>query len=134
MITTAEENIVGTLENGVFLERIAISDAGWSRLVYNGKEVYAVSSYLTNGVTETGDETDSGQYYFDSVNDEVTAKIETNLRTAPTTSGSTVVYTLKNGEYLTRTGINVATGWSRLDYNGETVYAISSYLVLKENN
>ena len=132
--STEEENIVGELKKGEFLERTAISEAGWSRLVYRGEEVYAVSSYLANEITDDGEQAEPRQYYFDSVRDTVTAKIETNLRTAPTTSGSEVVYTLKNGEYLTRTGINVATGWSRLDYNGETVYAISSYLVLKEND
>ena len=38
------------------------------------------------------------------------------------------VYTLKNGEYIKRIGIH-GNGWSKLEYNGQTVYAISSYLV-----
>ena len=65
---------------------------------------------------------------FTPVSDEVTAKSETNLRTAPSTDSSDVVYTLKNGEYVKRVGVH-GNGWSKLEYNGQTVYAISSYLV-----
>ena len=39
-----------------------------------------------------------------------------------------VVAVLHNGEYATRTGINEDYGWSRVEYNGQTLYAISSYL------
>ena len=61
--------------------------------------------------------------------DQVTAKQETNLRTEPSTaSDDTIVGKLHNGEALTRiaTGDN---GWSQLEYNGQTVYAVSSYLM-----
>lgn len=129
-----EDNVVGSLEKGVFVDRIAISDQGWSRLNYNGESVYAVTSYLTvESSAETSVTESNEQYYFDDVSDEVTAKIETNLRNAPTTSGSDIVYTLKNGEYIKRTGVNYATGWSRLEYNGVEVYAISSYLTVKDS-
>lgn len=64
---------------------------------------------------------------FEEVSDNVTAKNETNLRTAPSITDSEVVYTLKNGEYVERTGIS-SKGWSRLNYNGQTVYAVTSYL------
>lgn len=63
-----------------------------------------------------------------SVNETVTAKDETNLRTKPSTSDSEVVYMLKKGEYVKRVGINKATGWSKLIYNGQTVYAVTSLL------
>ena len=35
---------------------------------------------------------------------------------------------LKNGEVVTRTGINHDLGWSRVEYNGQTLYCVSSYL------
>lgn len=35
--------------------------------------------------------------------------------------------TLKNGETALRTGIG-NNGWSRVEYNGEKLYAVSSYL------
>lgn len=132
--STGDEGIVGELKNGEYLQRTGISDQGWSRLEYNGKTVYAVSSYLIaeGASVETGEEREE-LYYFDSVSDMVTAKIETNLRDEPTTSGSEIIYLLKNGEYVKRIGINVSTGWSKLEYNGQIVYAISSYLSVKEN-
>ena len=58
----------------------------------------------------------------------MTAKSETNLRDEPSVDTSKVVYTLKNGEYVKRIGIH-SNGWSKLEYNGQIVYAISSYLV-----
>ena len=33
-----------------------------------------------------------------------------------------VVASLKNGEVVTRTGINRDVGWSRVEYNGQTLY------------
>jgi uncharacterized protein YgiM (DUF1202 family) len=69
---------------------------------------------------------------YSSVDEQVTAKNETNLRTQPTTGeGSTVVYTLKKGEYVRRIGVHT-NGWSKLEYNGQTVYAISSYLTTEQ--
>lgn len=129
-LPTTDSEILGSLSAGTYLERTATSNRGWSRLNYNGQVVYAITSYLTTdkvtGVSSTQGttSTDDG---FRVVNDRVTAKIETNLRDKPTTEGSNVIYTLKNGEYITRIGMS-DSGWSKLDYNGQTVYAISSYL------
>lgn len=123
--TTAQ--IVGVLKNGTVLERSAISNKGWSRLNYNGQTVYAVTSYLTDNLSYKPPVDDGIKTEFQSVNEQVTAKSETNLRSLPSVTDSQIVYTLKNGEYLTRTGIST-NGWSRLNYNGQTVYAVSSYL------
>ena len=58
--------------------------------------------------------------------------METNLRTEPSTVNSdTVVGLLHNGEVLTRIAVG-DNGWSQLDYNGQTVYAVSSYLTVVE--
>lgn len=124
-----DSDIVGSLKSGDFLDRLAVSDKGWSRLSYNGQTVYAISSYLSNEVVQSADKESQQQSSdgFETVDEQVTAKAETNLRTAPSTDGSEVVYTLKNGEYIKRTGIH-SNGWSKLEYNGQTVYAISSYL------
>lgn len=71
---------------------------------------------------------------FDEVDEYVTAKDVTNLRSEPSTSQGqlTVVTQLSNGQNAHRTGINPATGWSRLEYNGQTVYAVSQYLTTEE--
>lgn len=123
--------LVATIRNGELVTRTGTSPKGWSRLEYNGQTVYAKTSLLTAELSSASENSSSqpvGDGY-SPVNELVTAKIEVNLRTEPTSkSSSQVVYTLKNGELLKRTGIG-SSGWSRLEYNGQTVYAISSYLL-----
>ncbi len=130
---TTNSDIVAVLKNGEFLSRTGTNDQGWSRLIYNGSTVYAVSSYLTTESTKTEEttgviaETKPVSDGFKAVDEQVTAKEATNLRTAPSTANSEIVYTLKNGEYIQRIGVH-SNGWSKLIYNGQTVYAVSSYL------
>ncbi len=127
-LPTTESEIVGKLLKGDFLTRTAVSDKGWSRLNYAGKTVYAITSYLSNEVIDTPvQNTPSSSDGFQTVNEQVTAKTETNLRTGPSTQNTEIVYLLKNGEYVKRIGIH-SNGWSKLEYNGQVVYAISSYL------
>ena len=65
---------------------------------------------------------------FDSVDETVTAKSVTNLRDKPSQGAdSKVVETLQNGQTAQRTGTS-SSGWSRVIYNGQKLYAISSYL------
>lgn len=134
-----DSTVVYTLKNGETVKRTGVSDSGWSRLLYNEQTVYAVSSYLTTDLgyqapeTETQEGAGSGdglKTKFAERNEQVTAKIEVNLRALPsvTNPDAVVVAVLHNGEYATRTGINEDYGWSRLSYNGQTVYAITSYL------
>ena len=135
-LPTTSSEVVGQLKKGDFLERTAISDKGWSRLIYEGRQVYAVTSYLTTTLTADTEKVEADTAPpalegFREVSEEVTAKELTNLRTAPTTKDSEVVYALPRGEYVRRTGIHT-NGWSRLEYNGQTVYAISSYLITRE--
>lgn len=124
---TTSAEIVGVLKNDTVLQRTAVSNKGWSRLIYNGQTVYAVTSYLTSDLLYKPPVDNIFNTEFEAVHEQVTAKSETNLRSRPSVTDSEVIYTLKNGEFVTRTGIS-ANGWSRLDYNGQTVYAVSSYL------
>jgi lysozyme len=127
-VPTTSGDIVGTLKSGTFLERTAVSEQGWSRLTYKGKSVYAISSYLSQKVVDKPATTEPTQTDgFVAVDEKVTAKSETNLRDKPVIEGSQVIYTLKNGEYVRRVGIH-NNGWSKIEYNGQIVYAISSYL------
>ncbi|MGN1147021.1 MAG: SH3 domain-containing protein [Lachnospiraceae bacterium] len=74
-------------------------------------------------------ETDSVAMTFQDVDEIVTAKELTNLRSEPSTArDDTVVAKLKNGQTVRRTGINEDTGWSRLEYEGQTLYAANSLL------
>ena len=66
---------------------------------------------------------------FTQVQETVTAKDIINLRSLPSTADAeNIVTQAQNGEVLSRTGINNDTGWSRIDYNGQTLYAVSQYL------
>ena len=139
-LPNTDSEILGTLKSGDFLERTAKSESGWSRLKLNGKTVYAKTSLLSNTVVKQPENTENSSSqsnntpYYAPVSEQVTAKSETNLRTAPHTVNSQVVYTLKNGEYVERIGICTTgedSGWSKLIYNGQTVYAITSYLEAK---
>lgn len=133
-----DSTVVYTLKNGETVKRTGVSDSGWSRLTYNEQTVYAVSSYLTTDLgyqapqeeAEGAGSGDGLKTKFAQRDEQVTAKIEVNLRALPsvTNPDAVVVAVLHNGEYATRTGINEDYGWSRLSYNGQTVYAITSYL------
>lgn len=127
--TASDDTIVGRLTHGDTATRIGIGHNGWSKVIYQGQTLYAVTSYLTTNMEDTGQQAPPQGPVYTPTGDQVTAKMETNLRTEPSTaSDDTIVGKLHNGEVLIRiaTGDN---GWSQLDYNGQTVYAVSSYLM-----
>lgn len=157
----SDANVMYTLTNGEVATRTGISDSGWSRVEFNGQTYYAVSSYLTTDLTvkqpepeptpsetpespsdsestppsETPEEPDDGiQTVFTDVDEWVTPKDAINLRTLPsvTNENSQVVVKISNGEVLHRTGINNDVGWSRVEYNGQVLYCVSSYLMPAE--
>lgn len=124
-------NIIYTLKNGELATRIAVSEYGWSKLVYNGVTCYAVSNYLTtNTLPDLNPDDDNIQTVFTEVKEQVTAKELANLRNIPSVEdeNSKVIAKLKNGDVVTRTGINADVGWSRVEYNGMTLYCVSSLL------
>jgi hypothetical protein len=113
---------------------------------------YAVTTYLQE-VTDASAVPDSGsietkppaeteniqeqieiQTQFEYVDDHVTAKKAVNLRSLPSTEDPrcVIVAQLDNGVVIRRTGINKDLGWSRVDYNGQPLYCITSYLKVVE--
>lgn len=120
--------ILRVLENGQVLERTGISDSGWSRLVWNGKTCYAITSYLTTDLSYTPPV--QIQTPFTATQEWVTPKEAVNLRTLPSTTHPDVevVVKLESGQKVLRTGINEDVGWSRVEWEGKTLYCISSYL------
>ncbi len=136
-----ESFIIHILQNGEVVKRTGMSDEGWSRLEYDGQVVYAMSNLLTTDLTKKA-ATESGatgtsdsslpeiQTKFVDVNEQVTPKIEVNLRLLPSVTNpkAKVVATVKNGEVFTRTGSNDELGWSRVEYKGQVLYCISSYV------
>ena len=137
--------VLAQLQAGDTANRVGVSENGWSKLEYQGMTCYAVTSYLkvvgegetqpTQAAASTAEPSQSSgqvqiQTQFEDIQDQVTAKVEVNLRSLPSVEdpNCVVVATLKNGEIVTRTGINRDVGWSRVIYNGQTLYCISNYL------
>lgn len=133
----SDSKVMYTLTNGETVTRTGVSNSGWSRVVLNGKTYYAVSSYLTTDLSykPPQQEPDDGiKTEFTAVNEKVTAKDVVNLRLKPSVDDSIapIVVQLKKGEVATRTGINNELGWSRVEYNGQVLYCVSSYLEIVE--
>lgn len=131
-----KSDIITQLQQGEIATRIGVSSNGWSKLIYNGTTCYAVSRYLTAAAQDMGADAESTEVktQFEEINDRVTAKVEVNLRTLPSVEDPdcVVAATLQNGQYVTRTGINRDLGWSRVVYNGQTLYCVSNYLTTGE--
>ena len=147
----ADSTVMLTLTNGQTATRTGVSSSGWSRVVYDGVTYYAVSSYLTTDLSapaqttqpaaqeqpaaDQSTSTDTGfRTKFTDVNEVVTPKEVINLRSKPsvTDTDSVVVATVYAGTTFTRTGINNEYGWSRVEYNGQVLYCVSSYLKAAE--
>lgn len=140
-----DAEVLAELKHGDVANCVGISDNGWAKLIYKGVTCYAVSSYLEE-VTDASAVPDGGelatkptenvaeqieiQTQFEFVDDKVTAKKAVNLRSLPSTEDPrcVVVAQLDNGVVIRRTGINEDLGWSRVDYNGQPLYCITSYL------
>lgn len=128
----SDSQVLYTLKNGQIATRTGISDSGWSRVEWDGKVYYAVSSYLTTDLNYAPPETTQPQTEFQTqftpANRQVTAKDVVNLRDIPSMENSQVVAQLKNGEIATCTGVNEDVGWARIQWNEQTLYCIYSYL------
>ena len=82
----------------------------------------------------SGDQGQEITMSFTPVQESVTAKDVTNLRSKPSTlDNETITAQISNGEVITRTGVNSDTGWSRVEYNGQTLYAVSQLLTTDLN-
>ena len=126
-----DSQILHTLLNGETALRTATSDSGWSRLEYNGTVCYAVTSYL-EAPDGTDLEPDTGEIktQFEAADDWVTPKEKVNLRSIPSVDDprSQVIATITSADKVHRTGLNRDVGWSRVEYDGQTLYCVTQYL------
>ena len=133
--STDTGNVVGTLSYGEAVVRTGVSDSGWSRLEVNGQVVYASSRLLATSMDykeqeKITDENPEAGMHFTAASGIMMAKSgQTNLRTLPTTNEpSQVVAQLTGDATAERIAEDKDRGWTKLIYNGQTVYAVSSYL------
>jgi uncharacterized protein YgiM (DUF1202 family) len=139
--TADTDNIVTQTKNGEALTRTGInSDTGWSRIDYQGQTLYAVSQYLTTDLSYQApvqksnpnrvSTKDGRVILFEDCDDTISPKEYVNLRTEPSTSegGSTVYAQLNYGETAHRTGYSTDSGWSRVEYDGQVLYVVTSMI------
>ena len=137
-----DSNIQITVSVGTQLKRIAkgvYGDEQWSKVVYDNKEYYTSSKYLsdTKGGTETAPETSPEAEIAFTDCDETVYVIEenANYRSAPVKSDASIVKSLAKGTAVKRTGIAYdkendpeGLGWSRVEIEGKTYYMRNSVL------
>lgn len=142
--TADDGTVVMQVANGEVLSRTGInSNTGWSRIDHNGQTLYAVTQYLTTDLNyrtpvKASDPNrvstiDGRVIIFTNCDDQITPKEYVNLRTEPsTTEGSaTVRCQINNGEVVHRTGYSADSGWSRVEYNGEVLYVVTSLMTVQ---
>lgn len=145
--TVDADTIVTQARNGEVLSRIGINfNTGWSQVDYNGQILYAVTQYLTTDLSYKTPvapsdpnrvSTISGRVIiFNNCDDYITPKEYVNLRTEPSTTegDATVSCQVSSGEAVHRTGVSPDSGWSRVEYNGQILYVVTSLMqtVLQE--
>ena len=133
--STDTGNVVGTLSYGEAVVRTGVSDSGWSRLEVNGQVVYASSRLLATSMDYkeqekiTNENPEAGMHFTAASGIMMAKSGQTNLRTLPTTNApSQVVAQLTGDATAERIAEDKDRGWTKLIYNGQTVYAVSSYL------
>jgi len=127
---------IATLSKNAKLTRTGIGDNGWSKVVYKEQTVYIYSEYLTTLEPDDSKEKDETEkpeekeVAFKDTHENLYAKQNCNLRKSWSTDSEKVGYLVK-GQAVERTGY-ADNGWSRIIYNGQTVYVASRLLVVEK--
>ena len=100
----------------------------------SAREEVTVAAPEPAPVQSTPEDTSGFKTKFTPCNEKVTAKELVNLRSKPsvTDPDSLILDTLTAGQIAVRTGINTDVGWSRVEYNGQVLYCVSSYIYVVE--
>lgn len=113
-------DVVKTVDADTELERTGVSDNSWTRVKYDGQELYVHNGLIEEKVSVT--EKDGT----------VVLTGEANLRKGPGT-GYDVITTQKKGTELERTG-ETEGGWIRVKYNGADAFVHNSLAELKDSD
>ena len=115
---------LGVLVGSYSITRTGVGDNGWSKVDYNGQAGYIKSEYLT--ATKPADASDDTQQTVEEKEETVYATAGVNI-SAKASADADKIGTLVAGGSITRTG-KTSSGWSRVDYDGQTGYIKSDYL------
>ena len=113
-------SVVTTVSAGTTLQRTGTIN-GWSRVTYNGSEVYVINTYITTAGTSSAGSSTAGDSSVNSGSGTLTVTADVNVRTGPTTDDS-IIGVAKKGEQLTVTGVTSDSKWYRVAYNGQQGY------------
>ena len=127
---SANSNKIATVEAETKLTRKGVGDNGWSKCEYNGKTVYVSTQYLTTTAPEKEDEKEPEEVKFKDTKENLYANQSCNLRASWSADSEKVGY-LTKGQEVERTGY-ADNGWSRILYNGKTVYVASRLLSVEK--
>ncbi len=131
-------NVAHYIDEGTELRRIGKHET-WSKVVYENKEYYTSSKYLST--EKPGVETDPVvEITFTDRDETVYVKEGTaNIRSFPSHDSKYVITSLAAGTELKRTGIAFDTendpeglGWSRVEYEGQICYMRNSTLTTEK--
>ncbi|MGL5694591.1 MAG: SH3 domain-containing protein [Peptostreptococcaceae bacterium] len=114
---------IGTLSKGSKVEVISESK-GWSKILYNKKEAYVSSEYLSKVSSDNENNNDNKPETVKEV--KIVNTDSLNVRSGPSTSHSKIGTLTKGSkvEVLSESG-----GWSKILYNKEKAYVSSEYLI-----
>ena len=134
---STSSSIVGVIPENATVT-ITAKNGSWYKVSYNGKTGYAHSDYIvmnsnsnnTNSGSNSNNTSNSGDVAFSSAGYVGNTNNEgLNLRKSPSTSAS-VITVIPQGATVTITAKNGT--WYKVNYNGNTGYVASSYIVLGE--
>ncbi len=111
--------IATSVENGTELERVAVSNDGWSKVVYNDETYYLKTACVVWESMFEG---------FVAATGTVTLSAPFNVRIAPSTNND-AVGTLVAGDTIEVIAVNETTGWYKINYDG-TYYTGEAYVYI----
>lgn len=151
---TINYELIGVLNKDASITRIGIGDNGWSKVLYNGKEAFMYSLYLTTDIASENEESEknaeatmepvddgaiiepSGELcesiVYEHVSETVYAIADANIRLGPGVECD-LLNVLAAGESISRAGIG-DNGWSLVVYNGKEAFIYSEYLTTENPN
>lgn len=124
---SVQASVLAVLPKGtpVYVENLM--DNHWAEVSYQGAVAYCVTQYLSEQQPGTVPQATEDSQNFTAVNDTVYPISELWLRQQPGVA-TFIVAIVPAGTGLQRTGISTDGQWSRISYNGQTVYGATQYI------